>query len=118
MDSARQRALAEAMMPPRGAEGPPDREQVEIALPRLKVPLSEEIMTMRGERRMMYCFDLTKRDIRPENTAWYNRAEVLTRLETSYRLCKQDGPPCQTGRGIAVRSTKYLDISFATLRGR
>lgn len=50
MDSARQRALAEAIMPPRGVEGPPDREQVEIALSRLKVPLSEEIVTMRGER--------------------------------------------------------------------
>ena len=50
MDSSRQRALAEAIMPSLGAEGPPDREQVEAALSRLKVSLSEEIVTMRGER--------------------------------------------------------------------
>ncbi len=50
MDSSRQRALAEAIMPPLDSERTPDREQVETALSRLKVPLSEEIMAMRGER--------------------------------------------------------------------
>ena len=50
MDGARQRALADAIMPPLRAEEVPSREQVEAALARLKVPLSEEIMAMRGER--------------------------------------------------------------------
>ena len=50
MDGARQRALADAMMPTRRSEGKPSREQVEEALSRLKVPLSEEILAMRGER--------------------------------------------------------------------
>jgi len=50
MDGARQRALADAIMPPLRAEERPSREQVETALSRLTVPLSEEIVTMRGER--------------------------------------------------------------------
>ena len=49
MDRAKQRDFADAMMPRYGAEGPPDREQVEMALSRLKVPLSEEIIAMRRE---------------------------------------------------------------------
>ncbi len=49
MDGARQRALADAILPPLRAEAIPSREQVETALSRLKVPLSEEIVTMRGE---------------------------------------------------------------------
>jgi hypothetical protein len=50
MDEARQRALADAMRPTRSSEDEPSREQVEVALSRLKVPLSEEILAMRGER--------------------------------------------------------------------
>ena len=50
MDGARQRALVDAIMPTLRAEEAPSREQVEAALARLKVPLSEEIMAMRGER--------------------------------------------------------------------
>ncbi len=50
MDASRQRALAEAIMPPLDSETAPDRDQVETALSRLKVPLSEDIMAMRGER--------------------------------------------------------------------
>ena len=50
MDGARQRALADAIMPPLRAEDVPSREQVEAALARLKVPLSEDILAMRGER--------------------------------------------------------------------
>jgi len=50
MSSERQRAFAQAMiaaLPP----GPtPTRAQVEAALAKLKVPLSEEIIAMRGER--------------------------------------------------------------------
>src|SRR5882724_7240359 len=49
MDGARQRALADALMPLLRAGEIPRREQVETALSRLKVPLSEEIVTMRGE---------------------------------------------------------------------
>ena len=48
MDGARQRALADAIIPPLRAEERLSREQVETALSRLKVPLSEEIVTMRG----------------------------------------------------------------------
>jgi len=50
MSSERQRAFAQAMitaLPPRVT---PTRAQVEAALAELKVPLSEEIITMRGER--------------------------------------------------------------------
>jgi hypothetical protein len=50
MDGVRQRALAEAMRPTRRSEDEPTREQVEAALSRLQVPLSEEILAMRGER--------------------------------------------------------------------
>ena len=50
MESARQRALADALMPPMRAEDAPSREQVEAALARLQVPLSEDILAMRGER--------------------------------------------------------------------
>lgn len=49
MDEARQRALADAMRPTRSSEDEPSREQVEVALSRLKVPLSEEILAMRGK---------------------------------------------------------------------
>lgn len=50
MSSERQRAFAESMitmLPPRV---PPSRTEVEAALAKLKVPLSEEIIAMRGER--------------------------------------------------------------------
>ena len=50
MDGTRQRALADALMPPLRAEDMPSREQVEAILSRLKVPLSEEVIAMRGER--------------------------------------------------------------------
>lgn len=50
MDGARQRALADAIIPPLRAEDIPSREQVEAALARLKIPLSEDILAMRGER--------------------------------------------------------------------
>jgi predicted transcriptional regulator len=50
MDGARQRALAAAMRPTRCAEDAPTRAQVEAALSRLHVPLSEEILAMRGAR--------------------------------------------------------------------
>lgn len=50
MSSERQRTFAQAMidaLPPRVA---PNRAEVEAALAELKVPLSEEIIAMRGER--------------------------------------------------------------------
>lgn len=50
MDSERQRALAEAMMAPLPLKEAPTRAQVEDSLAKLKVPLSEEIIAMRGER--------------------------------------------------------------------
>jgi len=50
MDSERQRALAEAMMAPLPLKEAPTRAQVEASLAKLKVPLSEEIIAMRGER--------------------------------------------------------------------
>ena len=50
MDGARQRALADAIRPPLREEEVPSREQVEASLARLKVPLSEDIVAMRGER--------------------------------------------------------------------
>ncbi len=52
MSSERQRTFAQAMitaLPPR-ITPTPTRTQVEAALAELKVPLSEEIITMRGER--------------------------------------------------------------------
>ena len=50
MDGVRQRALAGAMRPARLTEDEPTRAQVEAALSRLHMPLSEEILAMRGER--------------------------------------------------------------------
>ncbi|WP_089935407.1 hypothetical protein [Candidatus Entotheonella palauensis] len=50
MDADRQRNLADAIMPHAGSDEPPDRDQTETALARLKVPLSEDILAMRGER--------------------------------------------------------------------
>ena len=50
MDETRQQALADAMMPTLRAAEALSREQVEAALSRLKVPLSEELIAMRGER--------------------------------------------------------------------
>ena len=50
MDGVRQRELADALIPPLRAEDMPSREQVEAILSRLKVPLSEEVIAMRGER--------------------------------------------------------------------
>ncbi len=50
MSSERQRTFAQAMinaLPPRAI---PTRAQVEAALAELKVPLSEEIIAMRGDR--------------------------------------------------------------------
>jgi hypothetical protein len=49
MDRARQRALADALMSSLSAGNLPSREQIEAILSRLKVPLSEEVMAMRGE---------------------------------------------------------------------
>lgn len=49
MSSERQRTFAQAMiaaLPPRPT---PTRAQVEVALAKLKTPLSEEIIAMRGE---------------------------------------------------------------------
>ena len=50
MDGARQRELADALIPPLRTEDMPSREQVEAILSRLQVPLSEEVIAMRGER--------------------------------------------------------------------
>jgi Arc/MetJ-type ribon-helix-helix transcriptional regulator len=50
MESPQQRALADALLSPLQAENLPGRAPVEAALSQLKVPLSEEIMVMRGER--------------------------------------------------------------------
>jgi hypothetical protein len=50
MGSERQRALAEAMMAPLPLKEAPTRARVEDSLAKLKVPLSEEIIAMRGER--------------------------------------------------------------------
>ena len=50
MASEKQRALAEAMMDTSPLEEAPTRTQVKASLARLKVPLSAEIIAMRGER--------------------------------------------------------------------
>jgi hypothetical protein len=50
MEAPRQRALANALLSPLRPERTQSRDQVEAALSRLKVPLSEEIIAMRGER--------------------------------------------------------------------
>ena len=50
MASERQRNLAEIMMVALPMEEVPTRAQVEDSLATLKVPLSEEIIAMRGER--------------------------------------------------------------------
>lgn len=50
MASEKQRALAEAMMATLPLEKAPTRAQVTDSLASLKVPLSEEILAMRGER--------------------------------------------------------------------
>jgi len=50
MDGARQRALADALMSSLSAGDMPSREQIKAILSQLKVPLSEEVMAMRGER--------------------------------------------------------------------
>ena len=50
MNSERQRALAEAMMASLPLKEAPTRARVETSLAKLKVPLSEEIIAMRGER--------------------------------------------------------------------
>jgi hypothetical protein len=49
MTLEKQRALADAMMSPLHLGGKPGREDLEAVLARLKVPLSEEIIIMRGE---------------------------------------------------------------------
>lgn len=49
MTLEKQRALADAMMSPLHLAEMPGREELEAALSRLKVPLSEEIIIMRGE---------------------------------------------------------------------
>ncbi len=49
MTSERQRTLAKAMMAPLPLEETPTRAQVEASLSKLQVPLSEEIIAMRGE---------------------------------------------------------------------
>jgi Arc/MetJ-type ribon-helix-helix transcriptional regulator len=48
--SERQRALAEAMMATLPIEKAPTRAQVEASLAKLRVPLSAEIIAMRGKR--------------------------------------------------------------------
>jgi len=50
MSPKRQRALAEAMMATLPMAKAPTRVQVEASLTGLRVPLSEEIIAMRGER--------------------------------------------------------------------
>jgi Arc/MetJ-type ribon-helix-helix transcriptional regulator len=50
MASEKQRALAQAMMATLPLEEAPSRAAVEASLARLKVPLSTEIIAMRGER--------------------------------------------------------------------
>jgi hypothetical protein len=49
MTLEKQRALADAMMSPLHLGGKPGREDLEDVLAHLKVPLSEEIIIMRGE---------------------------------------------------------------------
>ena len=49
MTLEKQRALADAIMSPLHLGGMPGREDLEAVLARLKVPLSEEIIIMRGE---------------------------------------------------------------------
>jgi len=48
--SERQRALAEAMMATLPVKKAPTRTQVEASLAKLRVPLSAEIIAMRGKR--------------------------------------------------------------------
>ncbi|MCI0698803.1 hypothetical protein L0337_43230 [candidate division KSB1 bacterium] len=50
MSSERQRAFAQAMISSLPLRDTPTRAHVEAALAKLKVPLSEEIITMRGDR--------------------------------------------------------------------
>jgi len=50
MASDKQRALADAMMAALPLEEAPARSQVEASLAKLKVPLSTEIIALRGER--------------------------------------------------------------------
>jgi hypothetical protein len=49
MTLEKQRALADAMMSPLHLGGMPGREDLEAVLAQLKVPLSEEIIIMRGK---------------------------------------------------------------------
>ncbi len=49
MTLEKQRALADAMMSPLHLGGIPGRQDLEAVLARLKIPLSEEIIIMRGE---------------------------------------------------------------------
>ena len=49
MTLEKQQALADAMMSPLHLAEMPNREDLESVLARLKVPLSEEIIDMRGE---------------------------------------------------------------------
>jgi hypothetical protein len=49
MTLEKQRAMADSMMSPLHLGGKPGREELEAVLARLKVPLSEEIISMRGE---------------------------------------------------------------------
>ncbi len=49
MTLEKQQALADAMMSPLHLGETPNREALETVLARLKVPLSEEIIVMRGE---------------------------------------------------------------------
>lgn len=50
MDSERQHAFAESLLNKLPVQRVPTRAEVEAALANLRVPLSEEINTMRGER--------------------------------------------------------------------
>jgi len=50
MSSERQRAFAETMLNALPFRPAPNRERVEAALAKFQVPLSEEIIAMRGER--------------------------------------------------------------------
>jgi hypothetical protein len=50
MSSERQRAFAQSIITDLSSQVSPSRAQVEASLADFKVPLSEEIVTMRGER--------------------------------------------------------------------
>lgn len=50
MTAKRQHTLVESLLVPLSMDKPPTHTQVQASLAKLKVPLSEEIIIMRGER--------------------------------------------------------------------